>query len=291
MATAQESITESYNLIDGKMEVCPKNKGKYITHNYLSYGDYDNSGSVERSNVTYIIENYASNRYHLVVGWWGYNHIYLKNTAINAELICGLSEYASIDDDYLYKWEETEAKKQFLDNSLSNYKELYKALELHFENDPTIDPSMIENSEYFWELFSIIRLEFDTYYHFENSVCVFRSNNYDKDQVINLCLEYYAQNAVIKPLSGDELLNKLSPIAYRLMYNSKNEDVIYTMVVYTYTCIDCLAGSSDYLFDHTYPFYEIEIDKSSSYETILSSLIASYEHICDYAYEQLDKLV
>lgn len=208
------NVNKSYNLIDGTMQLCPKNKGKYITHTSLAYGDYDNSCSVERANVAYIQENYASNRYHLVTSGWGYNHIYLKNTKLNVELINSLAEYPSIDDEYLSDWESQQAEDQFLDTNLDEFTPIYKALE-QFYTDKDVDITQISNSNYFWQLYNAIANEFNTYYHFENSNCVYRSNGFNTDKVVEYCIEYFNEYPMFPDLAIDLHINT-DPRGYAL---------------------------------------------------------------------------
>lgn len=198
MATATESIETSYNYIDNEMVECPKNKGKYITSDFLQFGDYDNSGSIQRANVAYILENYASNRYVHVTGHYYFEAIYLKNTSVNAELICALAEYPVIDDEYHSQWEYDNSKEQFLDTDLNELKVIYSALTEYY-SDTNVDVSDIKSSEYFWELYLELCNEFNGgfAYHFENSNAVF-SSNYSNDKkntdAKQYCLEYFKNN-------------------------------------------------------------------------------------------------
>lgn len=70
-----------------------------ISHDYLSYGDYDNSCAVERANVRYCEEN------NLVAlkdtEMYGYAKVWLKDTEENRELINALNNYPAIDDELI----------------------------------------------------------------------------------------------------------------------------------------------------------------------------------------------
>jgi hypothetical protein len=155
MTTARKCITTSYNLVDSEMVECPNNKGKYITSDYLSYGDYDNSTDVHRSNVEYITENYTSNRYYTVIGGYGYTHVYLKNTDINAELITNLDEYCVIDDDYYYQWQSLNAKNQFNDSLVIDYPVISAALNLiNPDTDWNVSDKIYDCLHHFSELWN-----------------------------------------------------------------------------------------------------------------------------------------
>ena len=290
------TITESYNLIDGTteyrkdyMELCPKNKGKYITHNSLSYGDYDNSGSVERSNVAYITENYAVNRYYEVIGAYGYTQIYLKNTAINAELICALSDYPVIDDQYHSKWEYDNAKQKFLELSLNELAVVYKALAVVYDGTDT-DISDIENSEYFWDMCYCSNTidSGNSEYFFQNDNAVFRLTNNDTE--VSNIVEYFTDNPMFSKATGKQLDTLLISLADRIANDIRSSDTIYCMIVNSYTDIDLVAGSSDYLSSHLVPYQEIEIDANSTIDDIMSQLKYCYDSICEYSHEYLDKI-
>jgi hypothetical protein len=310
MATARESITESYNLREyikefggESMELCPNNKGRYITCKYLSYGDYDNSGSVERSNVAYIIENYAKNRYYEVIGAYGYTQIYLKNTEINAELICALDDYPCIDDEYHAEWEYTNAKAQFIDSTLDECEPIYNALEQYYsDSDTDVDISDIDNSDYFWNLYMLLCEDHcDNGYYFESGgavVLTLKSGNAD---TLQCCLDYFNDNPMFTKLIGDELILELSQHATHILAEftkghigmpvpQSDNYIICCLCLHSYTSTTLYYGGADYMSSHLDPFEEIEIDACSTFDDVMSQLVWAYDSICESSYEQLDKI-
>lgn len=292
MATANECIKESYNYIDGKMAECPKNKGKYITCSALSYGDYDSSCSVERANVQYILDNYASNRYIQIVGGYGFNHIYLKNTKVNAELICSLSEYPSIDDEYLSDWEYQHAKEQFLDTDLKEIPVLYDALVEHYK-DTNVNVDDIDNSEYFWNLYDKISSEFGQqayYFENDNAVFCFTATKWHTEEINQNIQEYLRLIPPFKQMIGTLLIESLDWIVEGIESITKTQNIIGCLCLHSYTDLNWYVGGSDYMESHEFPFQEVEIDKNTSKQSITDILIQTYNLICDDSYEQLDMI-
>lgn len=292
MATAQQSIETSYNYIDGTMVECPKNKGKYITDAMLQFGDYDNSGSAQRSNVAYILENYASNRYMHLTGHHYFEAIYLKNTSINAELICALSDYPVIDDEYHTQWEYDNAKEQFLNTDLDELEVIYNALN-EFYSDTNIDVSDIKSSEYFWELYLKLCNEFNggCEYYFENNNVVFYSD-YKKNivDIKQYCLKYFSSNPMFSALTGNNLEMLLINHAFTLSLYTGVIPSVYCMSLNSYSDVNIHSGGADYMTSHVFPFQEFEIDSNTTYDDIMSILVDTYESISMDNCEQLDNV-
>jgi hypothetical protein len=264
--------------------------GKYITHKYLAYGDYDNSCSVERANVDYIIDNYAKNRYVKIIGSYGYTQIYLKNTKLNRELIENLDRYPSIDDDYLYQWESSNSLDQFLESNLSDYPVIYQALE---KIDPDLDwtPSP--------ELYNCI-IHFSAIW-FGGEVYIFQGArfyfNLEKTEIatvenINTVYDYLLDNPIYSQLDKTSLINNTQSIIDRLYKDSQTADqpYYYCLQLQSYSFLTLFGGSSDYMSSHYYPFQEIIIDPKTTKRDIIELLYHTYTMICDDNYEQLDKL-
>jgi hypothetical protein len=285
MTTAKESISTSYNLIDGKMEVCPKNKGKYITSDFLSYGDYDNSTDVQRANVAYIQDNYATNRYHLVIGAYGYTQIYLKNTVINAELICSLDQYCVINDDYYYEYQSDNARSQFMDSSIKDYPVIYKALML-IDEDQSWEPS--EKLYTALHHFSNEWNGGETYYCESggNYYYPLMNDKYDTDDNVLLVYEYLHDNGIYTPIAKDSLL--FNPIIDTIYNETRRDSAIYCLVLYSYNNISLVGGGIDYLTSHKDPALELTIDANMSKSAIQAIIHETYYNICEYASNDLD---
>lgn len=287
MATFNESISESYNLIDGKMKLCPKNKGKYITSDYLSYGDYDNSTDVQRANVAYIIDNYATNRYHLVIGGYGYNQIYLKNTTINAESICSLADSALIDDEYYYQYQSDNARYQFMDSTMSDYPVIYKALML-IDEDVTWEPSekLYTALHHFSELWN----GGETYYceagSGGNYYYSLMDDKYATGRNVTEVYEYIRENGIYSPIAKDSLL--FNTIIDKIYDETRVNSGIYCLVLCSYRDINLVSGGIDYLTSHIDPALEMTIDANMSKVSIQSILHETYYNICEYASNDLD---
>lgn len=288
MATSKDCITQSYNLIDNEMILCENNKGKYITSNYLQFGDYDDSSDVHRSNVAYIEENYTKNRYHVVYGYYSFRKVYLKNTDINAELIVSLDDCMIINDDYYYQWQSDNAYEQFMESSISDFPVIEKALNLiDSDLDWTLSDKIYDCLHYFSELWN----GGQSYYWSGN--CYYYTmmeDRYSTDDNVLLVHEWLIDNGVYSKYNHDELPLQLSPIIDRLYKDSlkSGETYIYCLQLQSYHDVMLHHGGSDYMNTHEYPFQEIEIDYLTTKKDITSLLIYTYDSICESNYEQLD---
>lgn len=281
----------SYNLIDGSMIECPKNKGKYITHGYLSYSDYSNATNVHRSNVDYIIENYATNRYYVITYAYNGCEIYLKNTALNRELIDNLYEYPIINDEYYYQWQTIHAKEQFLESCVNEYPVIAAALDrIDSDTDWTISNKIYKCVEYFSQLWYACVYEWsgDRYYF------SLEREKYNTTENVDLVYQWFIDNGVYEKMDASTLQYNILPIVNRLYTNSqslsKAETYIYTLQLQSYHQIVLHSGSSDYMTDHTYPLVEIELDPKMTKQSIAELVKYTYNTIAEDSYEQLDIL-
>lgn len=275
MATAIELITESYNLtIYGKMEICPKNKGKYITSDYLSYSDYHGT-DVHWNNVDYIIENYASTRYHLVSGGSSYTQVYLKFTAINAHLIISLDEDCIIDDCYYYEWQQKRATEEFYESSVSYYPVIAQALSLlHEDTDWTVSPNILQALHHFSELWCGGEV-----YHWSAGSYYFslQDSHYATNDNINEVVLYFIDNSPyckkdLQSTTIDHIIQNVSPGIYTLVATSYNDLVLY-------------GGGIDYMTTHEYPMQEIIINDDDDIESTIQD---AYNEIVEYNFEYLN---
>jgi hypothetical protein len=194
MATAKDSISTSYNLIDGKMVECPKNKGKYITSIMLHSCDYSGSTDVHLANIQYILDNFAINRYHQINYAYDGTEIYLKNTEVNAELICSLDDYSCIDDAYYYKFQSELVYEQFKNSTVDDYPVINKALLLiDSDIDWTISNKIFDCIHHFSDLWNCG----ETYYYSGDSYYFpLMHERYATDENIKLVYEWLMENAV-----------------------------------------------------------------------------------------------
>ena len=282
------STTEYISLVD-RISPNTTGNGKYITHKYLAYGDYDNSCSVERSNVQYIIDNYAKNRYVEIIGIFGYTQIYLKNTKLNRELIENLDRYPCIDDEYLSHWESKNSLDQFLDSNLTDYPVIFQALE-------KIDPDLAwtPSPELYNCIIHFSNIWFGESYIHEGSSFYF---NLEKTELataenIKRVYDYLLDNPIYSPIDKISVINNNQSIIDRLYTESKTakEPYYYCLQLQSYSCLVLFGGSSDYMTTHNYPFAELIIDPKTSKRDIIELLYHTYTMICEYNYEQLDKL-
>lgn len=75
----------------------------YFMHRYLSFGDYDNSCQVERSNVRVFFERFKDSEYvKKITGWFGWEAIAVDVMCDNEEIIetlNSLDDYPAINDE------------------------------------------------------------------------------------------------------------------------------------------------------------------------------------------------
>jgi hypothetical protein len=77
----------------------------YISHAFISYGDYDNSCAVERANVRWLEQNYKTDllldhgAFYSVTAW-------LPDTEEYRELLAGLDDYPCFDDELVSEIEQ-----------------------------------------------------------------------------------------------------------------------------------------------------------------------------------------
>ena len=94
----------NYGTVDNIPEVIPTGKYFYSCP-YLSFGDYDNSCQVERSNVRLFLEmykDYINKDFYHLTGMYGSESIYIDITTTNEEIIDtlnGLLSYPAISDE------------------------------------------------------------------------------------------------------------------------------------------------------------------------------------------------
>jgi hypothetical protein len=273
MTTTIESVTESYNLAEGKMKICPNNKGKWITSPTLTYGDYDFSSDVPRANVNYILEKYASNRYHLVSGGWSYTQLYLKRTTINADFLFNLEEYHVICDTYYYNWQDIHSTQYYFESIVSYYPVIHQALQrLHEDTNWTVSENILQALHYFSELWC----GGETYYWSGSSYYfTLESNIYATPENIDEVVLYFIDNP---PYSK----NDLQLITLTNCICSPVEPGEYTVVVQNYNSIELLCGG---MSDYKYPFQKVTIEVGDDVATIIRE---AYSEIVEYNHEFLD---
>jgi hypothetical protein len=275
MALATQSITKSFNLVDGKMIQCPKNKGKWITSDMLCYGDYDNSTDIQRANVAYILEHYASNRYHECHYGFGAHQIFLKYTELNSALICDLEDYPVICDSYYYEWQVLHSTEHFYESSISDYPVIHQALHrLHQDTDWTVSQNILQAIKHFSELWCGGEM-----YHWSGSSYYFtlQNNEYATEQTINEVVLYFINTP---PYSKHDL--NPDTITESFCDPVSGE---YTVVVQNYNNIQLLYGGADYMSSHEYPFQVITIEVGDDVAEIIRE---AYDEIVEYNYEFLD---
>ena len=101
---SKEWLGNYSNTLDGLPTTLALEKGKYYYSSpYLSFGDYDNSSHIERSNLRVFIEMFGSCEDVLhVKGGMGSECIFVDVTCTNKEIIdllCSLEDYPAIDEE------------------------------------------------------------------------------------------------------------------------------------------------------------------------------------------------
>jgi hypothetical protein len=265
-------------------------KGNYISHDLLSFGDFDNSTDVQRANVAYIVENYAKNRYTVETGSYGYNQLYLKNTKINRVLIDSLDQYPLINDEYYYEYQEKHAKAYFnehldvadfplLANVLYQFSDdtewklsdnIYTALQ-NVSNDLSLDFFVSCADTYYFSL------QKDIYNTVENQ---------------NKLVGYLVDSGIYSRQTGNDLLQNIEPIVDTIYKDITSDKTIkefsYCLQLYSYNEIVLRTGSIDYMLDLSIPTQELTVSKYDSKKSIISNIICVYDNLCEYNYEQLD---
>lgn len=132
-------------------------KPNFITCDYLSYGDYDNSCLVERSNFRLFVEQFKDHKGIVQLhGGWGSTGIGIFTQYVSKEvmeIISGFANYPCIDNDDLSNLErevEDEVWQDFYRKDL--IRELEKRLpELTLEQDAKLETYFESIPAIFWE--------------------------------------------------------------------------------------------------------------------------------------------
>lgn len=118
-----------------------------ISCDLLRYGDYDNSGSVERANVRYLEANNLIDQ--LETGAYGSVQAWLLDTPGNRELLDGLEDYPCFDDE-LVSQIEAEIEENYIrdnDDIFRLYTNEYMRDALDLLDRRTIDPEIYREAK------------------------------------------------------------------------------------------------------------------------------------------------
>jgi len=93
----QFNIAESNEYVNNNLDKY------YLFHRLISFGDYDNSCNVERSNVRVFMERFGSNKFVVkMTGIYGYEAVAIRLDCDDEDIIdtlCALDEYPCMDDE------------------------------------------------------------------------------------------------------------------------------------------------------------------------------------------------
>jgi hypothetical protein len=130
----------------------------------LSFGDYDNSCDVERSNYRVFLEMFKDSPYvKTISGWYGYSAIAIDIFCDNQEILetlSALENYPAIDDQ-----DVSLVKNEIEEESWESYikGDLLKAIEDHYSLD---DIEIIEEDQFF-QLYGKLCNDSNTYFEVE----------------------------------------------------------------------------------------------------------------------------